>query len=130
MMCSSILDIHYVSALEVEEIMKKVPRGKVITINGIRSLLARKHAVDTGCPITTGIFVWIAAHAAEEEAAAGRKRITPYWRTLKTGGILNEKYPGGVEGQRKKLASEGHRILRKGKKYILEDLADSLVKMQ
>jgi hypothetical protein len=26
--------------LEVEEIMKKVPRGKVITINGIRSLLA------------------------------------------------------------------------------------------
>ncbi len=95
------------SPLEVDEIMKKVPRGKVTTINEIRSLLARKHEATIGCPITTGIFAWIAAHAAEEEASEGRKRITPYWRTLKTGGILNEKYPGGIKAQRAKLESEG-----------------------
>jgi hypothetical protein len=61
-----------------------------------------------------GIFAWIAAHAAEEEATAGRRRITPYWRTVRTGGVLNEKYPGGIEAQREKLESEGHRIIKKG----------------
>src|SRR5262245_18076332 len=58
---------------EVDEVMKRVPRGKVTTINEIRLALARKHRVDIGCPITTGIFAWIAAHAAEESAATGRK---------------------------------------------------------
>ena len=114
------------SPLEVEEIMKKVPRGKVITIKEIRFRLARKHRATIGCPITTGIFAWIAAHAAEAEASEGRKRITPYWRTLKTGGISNEKYPGGLENQRAKLESEGHRILKKGKKYLLENISGVL----
>src|SRR6188768_2327359 len=63
--------------VEVDEVMKQIPRGKLTTINELRAALARKHRVDIGCPITTGIFAWIAAHAAEEEAAAGRKRITP-----------------------------------------------------
>jgi len=117
------------SPLEVDEIMKKVPKGRVITIHEIRSLLARKHGATIGCPITTGIFAWIAAHAAEEEASEGRKRITPYWRTLKTEGILNEKYPGGIEGQRRKLESEGHRILKKGKKFIVENLPRALIQM-
>ena len=64
--------------LEVDEIMKRVPKGRVITVNEIRSTLARRHGATIGCPITTGIFAWIAAHAAEEEARVGRKRITPY----------------------------------------------------
>ena len=115
------------SPLEVDEIMKRVPRGKVITINEIRSLLARKHEATIGCPLTTGIFAWIAAHAAEEEANDGRKRIPPYWRTLKTGAILNEKYPGGIKAQREKLQSEGHRILKKRGKYIVENLRRALI---
>lgn len=41
----------------------------------------------------------------------------PYWRTLKSGGELNEKYPGGVEAQATHLREEGHTIeLGKGKK--------------
>jgi alkylated DNA nucleotide flippase Atl1 len=95
---------------EVDEIMRQVPEGKLITINQIRSILARKHSATIGCPITTGIFAWIAAHAAEEAAAAGEKDITPYWRTLKSGGELNEKYPGGVEAQAARLRAEGHTI--------------------
>src|SRR5262245_49848400 len=67
---------------EVDAIMAKVSKGKLITINEIRARLARKHGVNFACPITTGIFAWIAAHAAEESRAAGKKRITPYWRTL------------------------------------------------
>ena len=93
--------------IEVDEIMRSVPKGKVITINQIRNELAKKHGATIGCPITTGIFAWVAAHAAEEEAEQGKKRITPYWRTLKSGGELNEKYPGGVKAQAARLREEG-----------------------
>jgi alkylated DNA nucleotide flippase Atl1 len=93
--------------IEVDELMRKVPRGKVTTINQLRRELARRHRVDIGCPITTGIFAWIAAHAAAEAAAAGKKRITPYWRTLKSTGELNEKYPGGIAAQARHLRAEG-----------------------
>ena len=58
--------------------------------------LAIKHHTTIGCPLTTGIFAWISAHAAEEQQQQGAREITPYWRTLKTGGLLNEKYPGGL----------------------------------
>jgi hypothetical protein len=40
----------------------------------------------------------------------GKKDITPYWRTLKGKGELNEKYPGGVASQSQKLKAEGHEI--------------------
>jgi hypothetical protein len=113
--------------LEVDEIMKQVPRGRLITINEIRAALARKHNVNIGCPITTGIFAWIAAHAAEEAAAAdGLKRITPYWRTLKSGGELNEKYPGGIPNLRKRLKAEGHNVIKKGQRYVVANFEKAL----
>ncbi|MFH1381453.1 MAG: hypothetical protein ABIH70_00985 [Chloroflexota bacterium] len=47
----------------------------------------------------------------------GKEDITPYWRTLKSGGELNEKYPGGAASQANHLQAEGHVILpAKGKK--------------
>ncbi len=95
---------------EVDEIMKQVPRGKLTTINQIRARLAQKHGASIGYPITTGIFASIAAHAAEEATAEGKQDITPYWRTLKVGGELNPKYPGGVEAQAAHLREEGHTI--------------------
>ncbi len=102
---------------EVDEIMKQVPRGKLTTINQIRARLAQKHGASIGYPITTGIFASIAAHAAEEATAEGKQDITPYWRTLKVGGELNPKYPGGVEAQAAHLREEGHTIEPgKGKK--------------
>jgi len=79
---------------EVDAIMKKIPRGKLVTINEIRQKLGKKHGATICCPITAGIFSWIAAHAAAEEAADGEKHIAPYWRTLKSGGELKPKYPG------------------------------------
>ena len=113
---------------EVDEIMKKVPRGKLITINQIRQILARKHGATIGCSITTGIFAWIAAHAAEEARAEGKKRITPYWRTLKADGVLNEKYPGGTKALKKILKEEGHKVVQKGKKCTVVDFEKHLIK--
>ncbi len=111
---------------EVDALMQRVPRGRVTTINSLRTALARRHRAETACPITTGIFAWIAAHAAEESAAAGVKKITPWWRTLKKDGELNSKYPGGLPAQRKRLTAEGHRCVTRGKRVLLADLADAL----
>lgn len=115
--------------MEVDEMMRKVPEGKLITINEIRAALAKKHGTTICCPMTTGIFAWIAANAAEEQRQSGEKDITPYWRTLKTGGVLNPKYPGGVERQKPLLEKEGHRVIQKGKNYIVVDYEKSLAKL-
>jgi len=112
--------------MEVNEIMKRVPEGKLITINEIRAALARKHGATIGCPITTGIFAWIAANAAEEQRQKGERDTTPYWRTLKTGGEINPKYPGGVEAQKILLEKEGHEVVSKGKKHVVVGYEKSL----
>jgi hypothetical protein len=113
--------------LEVDAIMKQVPKGKLITIDVIRQVLADRHHATIACPMTTGIFAWIAAHAAEEEATQGRKRITPYWRTLKSKGELNPKYPGGLALLRARLEAEGHTVIEKGKRLLVQDFEDALV---
>ena len=114
---------------EVDEMMRSVPKGKLITINQIRERLAKRHGATIGCPITTGIFAGIAARAAEEDAAEGKKDITPYWRTLKVGGTLSDKFPGGAEAQASKLKAEGHTILpdRKGRPKRVKDYEGNLV---
>lgn len=106
---------------EVDALMQQVPRGRLVTINELRAALAAKHKVNIACPLTTGIFSWIAAHAAAEAEAEGAKRITPFWRTLKTGGEINPKYPGGAEGIAKRLRGEGHKIVAKGKRLLVAD---------
>ena len=106
---------------EVDAMMKRVARGKVITINEIRKKLAKQYKVNICCPVTTGIFAWLAAHAAQEAIDQGKKKqATPYWRTLKTGGFLNEKFPGGIAFAKKKLQEEGHRIVKQGKRWLVE----------
>jgi hypothetical protein len=100
--------------LEVDAAIRKIRKGRTATINDLRAILARKHGVDVCCPITTGIFSWIAAHAAAEDEAEGRKRITPWWRVLKSDGKLNPKFPGGLREQAMRLKAEGH-VVFKGK---------------
>ena len=78
---------------EVDAIMKSVPSGKLITIQEIRAIVAERHGATIGCPLTVGIFAWIAAHAAEDDHKAKRRGATPYWRTLKSGGFLKRNTP-------------------------------------
>ena len=115
--------------IEVDELMRKVPAGKLTTINDIRAALAEKHKATIGCPMTTGFFAWVAAHAAEEREQKGEKNVTPFWRTLKTGGVLNEKYPGGVEAQRLRLEREGHAVIKKGKNHLVLNYEKSLIQI-
>ena len=113
--------------VEVDEIMKRVPEGKLITMNEIRGILAKKHGATIGCPITAGLFAMIAAHAARDDLQEGKKRVTAYWRALKSGSEINSKYPGGIEGQKARLESEGHRVIQRGKKYFVEGYERHLV---
>ena len=96
--------------LDVDALIREVPKGKLVTQSRIRERLARACGADVACPITTGIFVRIAAEAAEEDSRAGKKRITPYWRVVRDDGRLIEKFPGGVEAQASRLRLEGHRM--------------------
>ena len=114
---------------EVDAFMRRVPKGKLTTIDELRKALARKHGASIACPITTGIFAWIAAHASSEAESEGRKRITPFWRTLKTGGEINPKYPGGIDRLKKRLIAEGHQITTKGSRYFVKDFSKWLVRL-
>jgi hypothetical protein len=96
----------------VDTYIKTIPKGSLATINSMRIHFAQQYRTATTCPITTGIFTWISAGAAEEDLSAGKKNITPYWRVLKEGGKLNPKYPGGVKQQAGNLQKEGFEILK------------------
>ena len=103
--------------LLVDALIRKVEKGKLVTTGEIRGRLAKDFKVDSTCPLTTGIFLRIAAETAEEDLRMGRQEITPYWRVIRDDGSLNEKFPGGVEAQAVHLKEEGHTIeLGKGKK--------------
>ena len=115
--------------IEVDGIMKRIPKGKLITVTEIRAALAEKHGATIGCPITTGIFALIAARAAAEDEADGKKRITPYWRTLKARGEVNPKFPGGLEAQRARLEAEGHAVVARGRKLFVQDYESKLARL-
>jgi hypothetical protein len=115
--------------MEVNELMRRVPKGKLTTIEELRKVLARRHGATIACPITTGIFAWISAHAAAEagaESKSVKKNIAPYWRTLKSNGELNPKYPGGIAGLKRKLSTEGHQVIQKGKRFLVKDFQQRL----
>lgn len=117
--------MYFAPPIDYDKVMKRVPCGKVITVGEIREYFAKLSGADFTEPITAGIFVSIAAWASYQRSADE----TPYWRTLKAGGGLNPKYPGGVEAQKEKLEAEGHTIIQKGRKnirYYVKDYENAL----
>jgi hypothetical protein len=114
---------------QVDALMRRVPLGKLTTIDDLRAALAAQHKADVACPITTGIFAWMAAHAADEASSAGEAEITPYWRTLKSKGEINPKYPGGLTAIAAKLKAEGHAVFQKGKRSFVRDFEKALAKL-
>ena len=103
--------------LDVDALLRMVKKGRLVTLSQIRTRLAADSGADHACPFSTGLFVRIAAEAAEEARRTGKKRITPYWRVVKDDGSLNEKFPGGAKAQAAHLREEGHKVEpSKGKK--------------
>ena len=96
--------------LDVDAAMRTPRKGGLITLTQIRGKLARAAGVDQCCPLTTGIFARLAAEAAQDDAAAGKKRITPWWRTIRDNGKLIDKFPGAGKLQAALLRREGHKL--------------------
>jgi len=105
---------------EVDALIRTVKRGRLTTVEHLREALARQQKVKFACPITPGIAVTICARAAAEDEAEGKTRVTLYWRVLRPGGFLNEKYPGGLDDQRCRLIAEGHTVIARGKRRLVE----------
>ncbi len=111
------------TALEVDAMVRKIPRGQVSTLAQIRQRLARWHNVDVTCPLVTGIFLRIVAEAAEEDRLSGAADIAPYWRVVRDNGRLNAKFPGGAELQAQRLINEGHRV--ENGRVVMSDEAET-----
>ncbi len=121
--------MYFAPPMDYDRVMRRVPFGKVITVGEIREYFAAQNGADFTEPITAGIFVSIAAWASHQRS----KDKTPYWRTLRAGGELNPKYPGGVEEQKEMLEAEGHTVIQKGRtniKYYVKDYEKMLFALE
>ena len=121
--------MYFAPPFAYDEVMRRVPKGKVITVGDIRAYFAKQNNADFTDPITAGIFCSIAAWASFQRT----DDKTPYWRTLKNNGELNPKYPGGIEEQKKLLEAEGFTIIKKGRtniRYFAENYQDKLYKLE
>ena len=117
--------MYFAPPMEYDRAMRRVPEGKLATTTDIRAYFARANGADFTEPITAGIFVSIAAWASFQRG----EDETPYWRTLKAGGELNPKYPGGIEAQRERLEAEGHIVVQRGRRnirYYVKDYEEAL----
>lgn len=117
--------MYFAPPIDYDGVMKTIPYGKVTTVGKLREYFAKRSGADFTEPITAGIFVSIAAWASEQRA----EDKTPFWRTLKANGELNEKYPGGASAQKERLEAEGHTIVQKGRthlRYYVKDYEDAL----
>lgn len=112
--------------LAYDRIMREIPAGQLVTADRVRQHLAAQHGADFTCPLTAGLFINIVANASDERGTDE----TPYWRTLKKDGELNEKYPGGVEAQQQRLEAEGHQVVQRGKRYFVQDYQQKLLTLR
>lgn len=116
--------------IDVDALMQKIPKGKLVIPIQLRQKLAEKYETDVTCAMTTGIFIRIVSEAAEEDLRNGKKKITPYWRVVNNDGSLRAKTPGGMEHQKELLEQEGHTIIpvNTKKRFIVQDFEKCLVK--
>ena len=64
--------------LDVDAIMRRAKKGKLVTQAQIREKLAGEAGADSACPMTTGMFIRIAAKRRRrtfERAGSGSRRI-------------------------------------------------------
>lgn len=99
----------------IDRYVRKIRKGKTITVEELRNQLAFDFKADYTCPLTTGIFLRIVAENAEMQRGLGKTRIAPYWRVVSKGGALNPKFPGGIKAQARNLKQEGVDVVQKGK---------------
>ncbi|MEM7707161.1 MAG: hypothetical protein AAF358_16515 [Pseudomonadota bacterium] len=92
----------------VDDYIRKVPAGETRTMPRLRRDLARRNRCDATCPVSTAIFVRIAAEAALEalEGGASASDVTPFWRVVGPEDKIAKKLPVDSEWISHQRASE------------------------
>jgi hypothetical protein len=85
--------------LVIDTYIRQIPKGQFADIKQIRKDLAAEYHAQYTCPVTTGIFIRIAAEAAYEEYEKGKplSKITPFWRALSARSPSAKKLSFGID---------------------------------
>ena len=89
------------SVATVKEAIKKIRKGKLVTVDQVREKLARDFGVQTACPASTTKAL---------QLLSKESRPVCYWHVVKKDGELISKYPNGVDGHASLLKKEGFKI--------------------
>lgn len=79
----------------IDAYLRKVPPSETRTIERMRRELARAHQCDATCPVSTAIFLRIAAEAAIEHLQQGKActEVSPFWRVIAPDSTIARKLP-------------------------------------
>jgi hypothetical protein len=93
----------------VDTYIKQIPEGCEASPDQIRKDLAAEYHAETTCPLTTGIFIRIAAEAAYEEYEQGKplNKITPFWRVVSETSPTAKKLSFGTHLLKEQRKKEG-----------------------
>ena len=77
----------------VADYIQKIPHGETRTIERMRKDIARRRKCDASCPVSTAIFVRIAAEAAIEDMDDGKTPadVIPFWRLISSNDKVAKK---------------------------------------
>lgn len=77
----------------VDEAIRSLPAGTAMNMKEFREVLAKQHKAQACCPLSTAIFVRIAAEAAWDGIEQGQasSAVTPFWRVVEPGSSLAKK---------------------------------------
>jgi hypothetical protein len=93
----------------VDAYIRQIPEGMEVDLSTLRQDLAAEYHAEVTCPLTTGIFVRIAAEAAFEEFQNGTpvEKITPFWRVINEKSSTAKKLSFGIEFLKIQRKKEG-----------------------
>ena len=96
----------------VDAYIRSIPFGTFTSLQLMRKDLAAENNAEYSCPITSGIFLRIAAEAAWEEMEAGKSidEVTPFWRIMDPKSPSAKKLSFGTEWLINQQKKEGINI--------------------
>jgi len=104
----------------VKEIVKKIRKGKLVTLEELRDKLAQDFGVQTACPASTTKAL---------QLLSKEDRPVCYWRVIKKKGELISKFPKGVEGHAALLQKDGLEVDFSKKNPVVVGFETKLVKL-
>lgn len=93
----------------IDAYIRQIPRGQQADVSTIRKDLAAEFHAEVTCPLTTGIFIRIAAEAAWEQYQKGTpvNKITPFWRVIDEHSATAKKLTFGTRFLKEQRKKEG-----------------------